>query len=215
MTLKVSEEFVTREGAEARISVVDWNGMKAISKKRIPKKYRDQSLDLMLRTRRTKQEAEMLHSAKLAGVRSPFIHYADPVNSELIMEYVEGRLLKDLSADEDSAKWYELLGEYTARLHAYGIMHGDLTTKNVIISSDNLILIDFGLSFFSDRLEDRGEDLHLLKQAVRSSCSPKLATTFFSSVMKGYSSCAGKVKTEEVQAQIIEIEKRGRYARVD
>ncbi len=204
----------SQQGAEAKISFIKWDGKIAISKKRVPKRYRDETLDQVLRTRRTKQEAEMIHSAKVAGVPSPFIYFADPLSSELVMEYVEGKLLKDAS-DEGAAKWYKRLGEYAARLHSRGIMHGDLTTKNAIIHGDRLFLIDFGLSFISDRLEDRGEDIHLLKQAIKSSCHPRYATKFYSSVLSGYRSVAGRTKTNELEAQIFEIEKRGRYARVD
>ena len=94
------------------------------------------------------------------------------------------------------------------------MIHGDLTTKNVIQSRTRTVLIDFGLAFISDRLEDKAEDLHLLKQAIRSSGS-KLSTRYFDYVLDGYEKEAGEKESMKVKNQILEIEKRGRYARVD
>jgi TP53 regulating kinase and related kinases len=206
-------QFSTKKGAEAKIELTDWFGTKAISKMRIPKAYRDPELDQMLRSRRTKEEVEILHAAKLAGVDTPEVYFADPRASEIIMEYVEGPLLKDIKDTE--LHLFRILGEYAARLHGKGIIHGDLTTKNVIIFGKRLVLIDFGLSFISERIEDKAEDLHLLKQALKSSDLISVASKKFGNVLEGYQSISGKTVCERIVKQIGEIELRGRYARVD
>ena len=200
-------------GAEARIELVDWNGKKAIRKQRVPKEYRDPKLDEILRARRTKQEAELIHAAKGLDVESPYIYFVSPVTSEIIMEYVEGTLLKD--ADNSDNELYRRLGEYCASLHSGNIIHGDLTTKNVISSGSRLVLIDFGLAFYSDRLEDKAEDIHLLKQALKSSCDTKSATRYYDSFIEGYFANQSKEYMKKMFEQITEIEARGRYARVD
>ena len=212
-----SNEFSPLEGAEARIELVDWYGKPAIRKLRICKKYRNQLLDETLRARRTKEEAEILHFSKLAGVDSPEIFFADLNTFEIIMEFIPGRLLKDVGADEmaERGKFFEEAGRYAARLHREGIIHGDLTTKNIILSGERMVLIDFGLSFVSDRLEDKAEDLHLLKQALKSSSSTGIAARDFDNVMLGYQSEMGDVFTRKIRKQISKIEMRGRYARID
>ncbi|HZW58092.1 MAG TPA: bifunctional N(6)-L-threonylcarbamoyladenine synthase/serine/threonine protein kinase [Nitrososphaerales archaeon] len=212
-----SQDSRPKIGAEAVLNFVDWHGEPAMSKHRIPKNYRAQQLDQVLRSKRTKQEAEMLHTAKFTGVDCPYIFLVDPNQSEIIMEYVEGRLLRDISMPtRQMAELYRVLGEYAARLHSRGIMHGDLTTKNVIQrSGGKLCLIDFGLSFRSERLEDRAEDIHLLKQAIKSSYEARSAVLLFSGVIRGYQNIAGQEKTERLLEQIRKIEDRGRYARVD
>ncbi|MHB8568278.1 MAG: KEOPS complex kinase/ATPase Bud32 [Nitrososphaerales archaeon] len=205
-------------GAEATIKLIEWDQAPAISKRRNPKRYRDPKLDQVLRSRRTKQEAEMMHESKRCGVTSPFIYFVNPKSSEIIMEYIEGPHLKDLNKPEnvvESKALFAKLGENCARLHSKGIIHGDLTTKNVIVNTERLVLIDFGLSFFSDRLEDKAEDLHLLKQAIKSSCDSKLAAMLYKSSISGYESLAGKDNMYEVLEKIVEIEERGRYAKVD
>jgi TP53 regulating kinase and related kinases len=207
------KEFSLTIGAEARIELVDWFGRKAIRKIRVPKLYREPELDKILRLRRTKEEVEILHAAKLAGVDTPEVFFADPLTSEIIMEYVEGKLLKDVGTGE--LPLFARLGEYAAKLHGKGIVHGDLTTKNVIVSGRRLVLIDFGLSFVSDRIEDRAEDLHLLKQALRSSNRSPVASREYNQVLRGYASIAGKTICTTILKQIEEIELRGRYARVD
>ncbi|MDA4111717.1 MAG: KEOPS complex kinase/ATPase Bud32 [Thaumarchaeota archaeon] len=208
--------FSPVEGAEARIELIDWYDRPAIRKLRLSKKYRNQILDETLRSRRTKEEAEILHSSKLAQVDCPEIFFADPKTSELVMEFIPGSLLKDyLASGLQRAKLFKSLGKMVARLHKKGIIHGDLTTKNVILSQERMVLIDFGLSFVSDRLEDKAEDLHLLKQALKSSSPANIASRDFENVMSGYQKEIGEAFTKSLRKQISKIELRGRYAKVD
>lgn len=205
--------FLPVQGAEARIDLVNWYGRSAIRKQRIPKTYRIELLDKMLRTKRTKEEVEILHQAKIAGVGCPEVFFADPKSSEIIMTFINGPLLKDIDAGKKEL--YESLGRYAGMLHSRGIIHGDLTTKNVVVTESDIFLIDFGLSFYSDRLEDRAEDLHLLKQALKSSQTIRRATMNFDRVLEGYASILGNHEVLSVKKQIVKIELRGRYAQVD
>lgn len=200
-------------GAEAKIDLVDYYGRPAIRKFRTPKKYRLKELDQLLRTKRTKEEVEILFSAMLAGVRCPKVYFADPGSSEIILEYICGNLLKD--SPNSGRTTYVELGRMAGMLHSKGIIHGDLTTKNVILESGMPILIDFGLSFYSDRLEDKAEDLHLLKQALRSTEPDRRALLMFGYAMEGYCEIVGGKNEGQVKRQIAKIELRGRYAQVD
>jgi TP53 regulating kinase-like protein len=211
--MPTDHSFETRFGAEAKIEQVDWYGKPAIRKIRIPKDYRSKSLDSRLRTSRTKAEAELLHSARLAGVLVPEVYFANPEESEIIMEFVNGRLLKELKREEIEHGIFETLGMYAARLHEKGIIHGDMTTKNVIRYDNRITLIDFGLAFYSERLEDKAEDIHLLKQAIKGSGLD--VSTHFESILRGYNKEIGSREATKVRNQILEIERRGRYARVD
>lgn len=213
MTETALQKFSPVSGAEAKIELVDWYGRPAIRKYRIPKAYRIDEIDLALRSKRTKEEVEILHASKLAGVDCPAVLFADPNSSEIIMEYVPGVLVKDLREDRNGI--FRRIGRYAGMLHSNGIIHGDLTTKNMIISKERLVFIDFGLSFFSERTEDRAEDLHLLKQALKSSESSKRALFGFSIALSGYEDILGKKATVAVKNQITMIELRGRYAQVD
>lgn len=201
-------------GAEALIKLAEWRGKIAVSKTRIPKSYRNIGLDKMLRSRRTKEEATLLHAAKHSGVHVPEVYFVDPDSSEIVMEYVNGILLKDLHSAKLERLIYRNVGESAARLHSSGIIHGDLTPKNIIRVDDKTLIIDFGLSFVSSRLEDKAEDLHLLKQSIRSS-ETNNATRRFGDVLRGYESVSGKKELIRIMKQIAEIERRGRYARVD
>jgi Kae1-associated kinase Bud32 len=217
--------FAPISGAEAMIYLVDWHGKKAICKARIPKAYRNRDLDFCLRSKRTREEAEILHRAKLLGIDCPTFFFIDPVKTELIMEYIEGMSLRDLGAfhvyhdsieSKNLARVYREVGKYAGRLHSGKLIHGDLTTKNVILGKDNrIVLLDFGLSFVSDRIEDKAEDLHLLKQALKATHDTSRAAEIFDIVLEGYNSEIGENMVKRVISQIQSIEKRGRYARVD
>jgi Kae1-associated kinase Bud32 len=95
-------------------------------------------------------------------------------------------------------------------LHTHGIIHGDLTTSNILFKDGKLYLIDFGLSYLDKTVEARGVDVHVLFQTFESTHEnhEELIETF----KKGYAlTFAG---AEEVLGREREIEARGRYASI-
>ena len=150
----------------------------------------------------------MISAAKVAGIASPFVYFVDPLQAEIIMEFVEGNNVKQVITPQLCSK----IGIYTALLHANNIIHGDLTTSN-FINGKRLVLLDFGLSYYSTRVEDRAVDIRLIKQ-VFSSAHESIYEDAYNSFMKGYSTIASKSRTNKVLENVSEIEQRGRYARV-
>jgi TP53 regulating kinase-like protein len=198
---------LVKRGAEADIYLVEWAGKKAISKVRTPKPYRHQELDAAIRKHRTVHEANFISAAKAAGVMTPFVHFVDPASAEIIMEFVQGKNVRDAITPDIC---YEM-GRYAAMLHASNIIHGDLTTSN-FIAKKKLVLLDFGLSYYSERTEDMATDIRLTKEVFTSAhIAVKKA---FPRFVEGYASVAGKKKTDKILENVKEIEQRGRYARV-
>ena len=203
--------MLIKRGAEGDIYLVEWYGKKAVMKIRKPKSYRNKILDEEIRKKRTLHEAEMLSNAKKAGVPTPLLYFVDPQNTEIIMQYVEGKLVRDILSK--NLHVCKTIGIYTAKLHKNNIVHGDLTTSNFIISDGKLVLIDFGLAHHSDRIEDKSVDIRLIKEIMRSAH----ATIFkkaFDNFIKGYKSTVGDSMTSKIVEKVGEIERRGRYARV-
>ncbi|MDD1658162.1 MAG: Kae1-associated serine/threonine protein kinase, partial [Methanomicrobiales archaeon] len=91
--------------------------------------------------------------------------------------------------------------------HRAGIIHGDLTTSNMVVSRDQIALIDFGLSAVSEEVEARGVDLHVLFQTLRSTTADHALLR--SAFLEGYGEMLPAA--DEVLAREQEIEKRGRY----
>ena len=198
--------LITR-GAEADIYIIEWDGTKAVSKVRSPKSYRHPELDSTIRKHRTIHEASFISIAKLAGVMTPFVYFVDPTKAEIIMEFVQGQNAKDTLTPDIC---YEI-GCCAALLHASNIIHGDLTTSNFLIN-ETLILLDFGLSYYSERTEDKATDIRLIKEVFTSAhISIRNAFPFF---VKGYTSIAGRKKTDKILENVRNIEQRGRYARM-
>ncbi|MCK4434537.1 Kae1-associated serine/threonine protein kinase, partial [Candidatus Bathyarchaeota archaeon] len=103
------------------------------------------------------------------------------------------------------------IGELIGKLHKYGIIHGDLTTSNMILNPEGKIFfVDFGLGEKSKELEVRGVDLHLMKRALQSTHF-RFAEEYFNAVIEGYSKVLGSETVKNVLEKIGEIEKRGRY----
>jgi TP53 regulating kinase-like protein len=220
--LKTETDFVPYLGAEAKVEMTNWRGNPAIRKFRLPKPYRHSELDDRLRKRRTREEALLMHWAKKAGVLCPQVLFADEEESEIIMSYIRGDDLKEAQhswRSRDLNLVYRAIGSAIGRLHKAGIIHGDLTSKNLIVRKDEPnkpALIDFGLSFVSSRSEDQAEDLHLLQQAFLTTLeSIDESRKAFRIVMSGYRSVVGDAGYKKIESQIAEIVKRGRYARVD
>ncbi|SFM92782.1 Kae1-associated kinase Bud32 [Methanolobus profundi] len=185
-------------GAEATVKLEDG----IIIKERVPKSYRVRELDERIRKERTKAEARLLSEARRAGVPTPVIY--DIENSTIKMQYLDGTAMKYV-IDE---KLSEQIGILIADLHGAGIVHGDLTTSNLILFNDRVYMIDFGLSFFDSSTEARGVDVHVLFQTFESTHKDheKLIEAFCRGYRQDFE------QADEVLERVKDIEKRGRYA---
>jgi TP53 regulating kinase-like protein len=203
-----------KKGAEASLFLEEWHNRKVIMKRRLPKKYRLPELDLEIRSRRTVHEPNIIHKAKEAGVPTPTIFMVDVAEANIIMEFVEGKQVKEILdhvSPEERLSLSGHIGRMIGRLHKHGIIHGDLTTSNMILTPyGKVVFVDFGLSERSKELESKGVDLHLMKRALQST-HYKYARECFEAVMKGYTEVVGNEETKKVSEKIREIEKRGRY----
>jgi len=174
-------------------------GKRIIKKTRHPKSYRHPQLDQQLRKRRTRNEARLLHQAKSAGVKVPFIYEIDMEECSITMEYVEGERLRDV-LDADLAME---VGRIIGRLHKADIIHGDLTTSNMLLAQKGVFLIDLSLGEISEDLEAKGVDLHVLAENIKA-----IHTHLdFQLVIEGYK----EVHDIPIMEKIEEIERRGRY----
>jgi TP53 regulating kinase and related kinases len=202
-------------GAEADVIRGEWQGLDAVYKIRKPLRYRLPVLDREIRRQRTLHEAEMVHQAKKAGVPAPYLYFVDPKASTLVMEYVNGTRLKDLvdSGVDDLGGVFREFGRHVGVLHKGGIMHGDLTTANVVRRGRTLVFIDFGLSIRTERVEDHAVDLRLIKETL-AGAHPSAAVAAMESLSKGYAEVLGPSRSRSVLRQLLSIERRGRYARV-
>jgi len=187
----------TTRGAEAIIEF----GNSTASKRRVSKRYRMPMLDRRLITERTRAEARLISAARRVGVPTPVM--SDITSDTIIMERVRGTLL----THEPSVPALKEAGRIVGKLHGAGIMHGDLTTSNMIMQDGRCILIDFGLAQVTSEVEQRGVDIHVLFQTLES-------TTADSAILKA-AFCEGYRQTfsgaDEVISREHDIELRGRY----
>ncbi len=206
--------MLIKKGAEANLYLEEWHNRKVIMKRRLPKKYRIQELDKEIRSQRTVHEPHVIHKAKEAGVPTPTIFMVDVAESNIIMEFVDGKQIKQVLNDLPQRERLRLshhVGRLIGCLHKNGIIHGDLTTSNMIFTPDGkVVFVDFGLSERSAELENMGVDLHLMKRAFQST-HYKHAKECFEAVMDGYAEIVGEEKAKSVSEKIREIERRGRY----
>jgi len=203
-----------KKGAEANLYLEEWQGRKVIMKRRLSKAYRLSTLDETIRVQRTVHEPQNIHRAKEAGVPTPTIYLVDIANANIVMEFIEGKQVKQILNDLSQAERISLcrhIGTLIGRLHNHGIVHGDLTTSNMILTPHGKVFfVDFGLSERSNELEARGVDLHLMKRALQST-HYRYAKECFEAVMAGYFEVVSKDATEDVLNKIREIGRRGRY----
>jgi Kae1-associated kinase Bud32 len=185
-------------GAEAVIAL---DG-KTIIKTRVHKRYRLKEIDDALRRDRTRTEARLISEARRCGVPTPIIR--DVTEFEIKMEYIDGTALKNII----DPVYSELAGELVGKLHSCGIVHGDLTTSNIMFRDGKLFLIDFGLAYIDGTLEARGVDIHVLFQTFESTHEEH--EELIGHFKKGYKRTFQGA--DEVIQRVSEIESRGRYA---
>lgn len=181
-----------------------------VTKHRISKLYRHPELDKKIIKRRTKSENKILEAAsKIINVPVPKIQTE---NNLITMPFIEGDKLSQTLDSYPQKKQEKIMfeiGQSIAKLHKEGIIHGDLTTSNIIYSKNKVFFIDFGLGYFNGKYEDKGVDLHLLKQALEAKHF-KNWETLFKEFEIGYRSIEPK-EAEKVFDKMKAIEKRGRY----
>ncbi|MDP3918627.1 MAG: KEOPS complex kinase/ATPase Bud32 [Nanoarchaeota archaeon] len=190
------------QGAEAKIYFKD----KTVIKERIKKTYRHEEIDNTIRRGCTRREAKLLIKA---AELIPVPKVIDSCDKEMTikMELIEGKKLRDVVDDVDKKDIFTRVGKKIAKLHNANIIHGDLTTSNIIIH-DKVYFIDFGLGFISTKIEDKAVDVHLIKKALESK-HYKHAEECFKYIVEGYKKESKDFN--EVMNRLEKVEKRGRY----
>ncbi|KAI9819674.1 MAG: hypothetical protein M1832_003908 [Thelocarpon impressellum] len=177
----------------------------AALKHRPPKPYRHATLDARLTRHRLLSEARALVRCRRAGLRVPALYALDAEAGWVLMEWIAGPSLRaglktwmkardeDKEQQEGLRKLMSEVGGLVGAMHAAGVVHGDLTTSNLMLrpppSSSSaptaspspladqappptpegeVYLIDFGLATQSLQDEDRAVDLYVLERAFRS-----------------------------------------------
>lgn len=195
-------------GAEAILYLEDGK----VVKERIKKGYRHPEIDSRIRKSCTRHENKLLVSAS-SQISVPRVFKFSDSDMKLVMEFVEGDTLRDVLDEMPKHKRLEIceqLGKSIALLHDANIIHGDLTTSNFILNEGKLYFIDFGLGFFSTKVEDKAVDLHLLRQALESKHYRHFEESF-EAVIEGYRKTS--LNANSVLERFIAVEKRGRYKR--
>jgi len=191
LILKMS---IIAQGAEGLITKKGTS----IIKHRVPKTYRLKQIDDRLRKSRTRKESKILESLPIPG---PKLLSVDDKNMIIEMSFIDGPRLSDVLEEHDYVLLGTEIGKKIRKMHNSGIIHGDLTTSNMMLHEE-VYFIDFGLSFNSDKLEDRAVDLHLLRQALESRhCT--IWNLCFTSICKAYAD-------KEVLKRLLKVENRGR-----
>ena len=135
----------------------------------------------------------------------------DIENSTTVRDYVQA--LQKSPSPENDAELEQLadkIGRVLASMHSSDIIHGDLTTSNMLLrqpeTASEVILIDFGLSQISSLHEDKGVDLYVLERAFLST-HPNTEEVF-ARVLKVYEQTYKK--SAEVIKKLDEVRMRGR-----
>ena len=206
------KEKILQQGAEAIIIQIGNN----VLKRRVKKSYRLPQIDEKIRKQRTKAEGKLLVKASKI-INTPLVKKVDEKNSEIIMDFVDGKKLSeslDLFPLTEQKKICKMVGTNIAHIHDEDIIHGDLTTSNMIYvdgeekRNDNKVyFIDFGLGFHSHKIEDKAVDLHVLRQALEAKHFQHWKS-LFDEVLSGYKKSK---ESKKVLEQFKKVEARGRY----
>jgi len=134
----------------------------------------------------------------------------------LKMDFIDGRKVKDVLNEKN----YKYIGEKIAieisKMHNNDIVHGDLTTSNMIFKGNeknnehHIYFIDFGLGFHSNKVEDKAIDLYLLHEALESTHF-NILDSIWAIILKTYEK--NYTNAEKVIKTLSSIEMRRRYTK--
>ncbi|GAB1597348.1 EKC/KEOPS complex subunit Tp53rk-like [Argonauta hians] len=214
---------LVKQGAEAKIYETTFYGRPCVIKERFPKSYRHPSLDKILTQQRLKAEIRAMLRCRMNGIPAPVVFFTNLdngciymeniINSSTVKDYIKSIQLQ--CGDADCACLLRPLvlkmGEMIGKMHRINLIHGDLTTSNVLIRGDvsnlDLVLIDFGLSHFDNNPEDKGVDLYVLERALLST-HPNTEQLFVD-ILDGYKK-GNKSGHDSVLSKLEEVRLRGR-----
>jgi len=121
-------------GAEATIFL---DGT-AVIKDRVKKDYRLKEIDEKLRKARTRREAKVLDKLKTINFPAPTLHDMCDKAMQLRMDMIQGNKIRDVLYRDPVALSQEI-GKKIGILHANDIIHGDLTTSNMILEKEKTL----------------------------------------------------------------------------
>ncbi|CAN0272352.1 unnamed protein product [Lampetra fluviatilis] len=229
------------QGAEARVYRGTFLGRPAVLKERFPRKYRHPQLDWRLTRRRTVQEVRSLLRCRRAGILTPVVYFVDYERHCIYMEDLAGAVtVREYVQSTSQAAGGEklltlavLIGRTLAHMHTQDVVHGDLTTSNLLLlfppaespepgagtaspepckqhpqPTPRMALIDFGLSCVSALVEDKAVDLHVLEKAFLSSHPGTEAV--FAAVLTAYTATMKGRFAVPIIAKLDEVRLRGR-----
>ncbi|XP_023343916.1 TP53-regulating kinase [Eurytemora carolleeae] len=226
-----------KQGAEARLYSGIFLDQEVMVKERFSKKYRHPALDAALTKDRHRAECRALLKCKGLGVPVPTMFLCDNETNIIVMErlintktarhlikkthhfsfkeyYLMIRFrdcINKMLDEKDEASLEKIasdIGTMVAKLHAGGLIHGDITTSNIMVHAQgNLFFIDFGLSFQDGVAEDKGVDLYVLERAFIST-HPN-TEELFQTVLTAYTKAVGS-QASEILKKFEEIRQRGR-----
>ncbi|XP_035784801.1 EKC/KEOPS complex subunit TP53RK-like [Anopheles albimanus] len=224
-----AQERLLKQGAEGKLYIGTYKGTRCLVKERFEKKYRHPALDRQLTRQRIKAEQKAFQRCASAGVVTPALLAVDLDGRKIYMEYLEKAITAkefidkmmdtDKTAAEDSPELKELaaqIGQMVGVLHRNNIVHGDLTTSNILLDPVEdatsalpyrLVTIDFGLSHFSDNTENKGVDLYVLERAILSTHSQ--LPSLFGMILESYR-VHNTNRRDETIAKYEEVRARGR-----
>ncbi|MCF2137154.1 MAG: Kae1-associated kinase Bud32 [Candidatus Thorarchaeota archaeon] len=200
-------------GAESQILRTTMWGRPVIIKSRVPKPYLLADIDALLRKQRTARECKMLTYARGLGIPTPAVYSVDRSNNAIIMDFIEGRQLKEIAQNAEPSSLRDLcigFGKMIGLLHKVHVVHGDPTTSNVIVDTrGKLWLVDFGLAEWNATVEMMGVDLHLVQRALETTHWER-QELMLEAVLEGYSATMG-AEANDVLSRMDAIRERGRY----
>lgn len=193
------------------------NGVNTVSicKERFAKKYRHPVLDARLTKQRCRMEARLLGKCKEKGINVPAVLQVDSnfsdATSLIYLEFIDGPTVRDyleevllpqlevegkndtIVCQDALCQIAEEIGKTISNLHEAGMVHGDLTTSNIMLQNvanisihgPNIVFIDFGLAKNTTAIEERAVDLYVLERALQST-HPTLPPSFYESLLSAY-----------------------------
>lgn len=219
------------QGAEALVflsSIHPYTDEKAslIVKYRPPKPYRHPKIDALLTKSRTIAEAKFMAKLLKLNIPAPALVLLDAPKGVICMTKIGADLADgSVSSLKNFLWWLEKsdadpygaeaeaactsTGAIIGKLHAQDMIHGDLTTSNIMLHDGQAHLIDFGLSLYSALAEDKAVDLYVLERAVNSTHS-EFADKYNEWLLQGYQSAVPKGKLKDTMKKLEDVRLRGR-----